>query len=79
MIPALAIAFFARHGLSHGFRDYEISLLAAAWIAPLLSCGVAGVTGIPIGLLALLALYIVTLRRAALDCADVGAHGLAQA
>lgn len=79
VVVAIAIAFFARHGFDRGFRDYEISLLAAAWIAPLLSRGVAGVTGIPLGLLALLALYIVTLRRAALDRADVGVHGLAQA
>ncbi len=79
VILALAIAFFARHGLSRGFRDYEISVLAAAWIVPLMSRSIAGVTGIPLGLLALLAFYIVTLRRAALDCADVGAHGLAQA
>jgi hypothetical protein len=79
VVVAIAIAFFARHGFDRGFRDYEISLLAAAWIVPLLSRGVAGVTGIPLGLLALLALYIVTLRRAALDRAEVGARGLAQA
>jgi alpha-1,2-mannosyltransferase len=64
---AVAIAFFARHGFARGFRDYEISVLGAAWIVPLLSRGVAGVTGIPLGLLVLLALYGVTLRRAAID------------
>ena len=47
VVLALAIAFFARHGLQHGFRDFEISLLAAAWIVPLLSRNVAGVTYIP--------------------------------
>ena len=51
VVLAVAIAFFARHGLRHGFRDFEISLLAAAWIVPLLSRSVAGVTGIPLGLL----------------------------
>ena len=35
VVLAVAIAFFARHGLSQGFRNYEISLLAAAWIVPL--------------------------------------------
>jgi hypothetical protein len=30
IVLAVAIAFFARHGLSRGFRDFEISLLAAA-------------------------------------------------
>jgi hypothetical protein len=47
VVLAVAIAFFARHGLRHGFRDFEISLLAAAWIVPLLSRSVAGSTLIP--------------------------------
>jgi hypothetical protein len=33
----------------------------------LLSRGIAGVTGIPLGLLVLLAFYVFTLRRAVLD------------
>jgi Glycosyltransferase family 87 len=64
---AVAIVFFVRHGLSRGFRTFEISLLAAAWIAPLLSRGVAGATGIPLGLLVLLVFYVFTLRRALID------------
>jgi hypothetical protein len=67
VVLAVAIAYFARHGLSRGFRSFEISLLAAAWIAPLLSRSVAGIAGIPLGLLVLLAMYVFTLRRAALD------------
>jgi hypothetical protein len=67
VVLAVAIAFFARHGLISGFRDFEISLLAAAWIVPLLSRGLAGITGIPLGLMVLLALYLCTLRRALLD------------
>ena len=81
VVLAVAIAFFARHGLRHGFRDFEISLLAAAWIVPLLSRSVAGVTFVPLGLLVELALYAFVLRRAALDHAShaVGAHRVAQA
>lgn len=67
VVLALAIAFFARHGLRCGFHDYEISLLAAAWIVPLISRALAGATGIPAGLIVMLALYAVTLRRAARD------------
>jgi glycosyl transferase family 87 len=67
MVMAIAIAFFARYGLRHGFRDYEISLLAAAWLVPLLSRGVAGIAGIPLGLFALLAIYVFVLRRAVAD------------
>jgi Glycosyltransferase family 87 len=78
---AVAIAFFARHGLSRGFRDFEISLLAAAWIMPLLTRVIAGVTGIPLGLLVSLTFYVFILRRAVRDRAGaaVGAHQIAQA
>jgi hypothetical protein len=81
VVLAVAIAFVARHGLRHGFRDFEISLLAAAWIVPLLSRSVAGATVIPLGLLVELTLYAFVLRRAALDRAShaVGAHRVAQA
>ncbi len=81
VVIAVAIAFFVRHGLNDGFRHYEISALAAAWIVPLLSRGIDGVSGIPLGLLALLALYVLTLRRAALDRMGVmaDARGIAQA
>ncbi len=67
VVLAVAIVFLARHGLKHGFRDFEISLLAATWLAPLLSRAIAGATGIPLGLMVLLALYGFILRRAALD------------
>jgi hypothetical protein len=81
VVLAVAIAFFARDGLRSGFRSFEISLLAAAWIVPLLSRGIAGLTGIPLGLLVLLTLYVFTLRRALLDRAgsSLGVHGVAQA
>ena len=69
---AVAIAFFARHGLKCGFRDYEISALAAAWIVPLVSRGLAGATGIPVGLIVMLALYGITLHRALVDRESAG-------
>jgi hypothetical protein len=68
---AVGIVFFVRHGLSRGFRTFEISLLAAAWMVPLLSRGVAGATGIPLGLMVLLAFYAFTLRRALIDRASI--------
>jgi hypothetical protein len=81
VVLAVAIAFFARHGFARGFRDYEISLLAAAWIVPLLSRGVAGATGIPLGLIVMLALYGFTLWRAQQDreSVKVSAPRIAQA
>ncbi|MFG3595725.1 glycosyltransferase family 87 protein [Bradyrhizobium sp. RDI18] len=81
VVLAVAIAFFARHGLNNGFRDFEISLLAAAWIVPLLSRSIAGVSYIPLGLFVELAFYALILRRAALDRAShaLGAVSVAQA
>jgi alpha-1,2-mannosyltransferase len=81
VVLAVAIAFFARHGLSRGFRAFEISLLAAAWIVPLLSRGIAGATGVPLGLVVLLTFYGFTLRRAVLDRSSLAAsaHRIAEA
>jgi alpha-1,2-mannosyltransferase len=78
---ALAIAFTVSAGSADGFHPFEISLLAAAWIAPLLSRGLAEVTAIPLGLLVLLALYAFILRRAARDhkSLTIANQGLAQA
>lgn len=67
VLLGVAIAFQVRHGLARGFRDYEITLLAAAWVAPLVARSLAGATGAPIGLMAVLAVLALSLRRAALD------------
>ena len=69
VVLAVAIGFFVRHALNQnrGFRDYEISVLAFVWIAPLIARSVAGTIGLPLGLLAMGSLYALTLRRAVLD------------
>jgi alpha-1,2-mannosyltransferase len=83
VVLAIAVAIFCPPRHHQGFRSFEISVLAAAWIVPLLSRGIDGVTGIPLGLLVLLALYVFTLRRAMADREHVsgaaGRHGIAQA
>lgn len=66
-VLAVAIAFLVRHGFANGFRPFEISLLAAAWIMPLIARGAMAATGVPFGLILLLALYAMTLQRAAND------------
>ena len=48
-------------------------------MVPLLSRGIAGVTGIPLGLLVMLAVYVFALRRALQDRATIGARSIAQA
>src|ERR1700753_2748720 len=75
VVLAISIAFLVRHGFARGFRDYEISVLAACWIMPLLSRAIAGTTGIPLGLIVMLALYALTLRRALADRAPVRLAG----
>jgi len=81
VVLAISIAFLVRHGFARGFCDYEISALAAAWIVPLLSRVIAGTTGIPLGLIVMLALYGLTLRRAIADRtrASLSATRIAQA
>jgi alpha-1,2-mannosyltransferase len=81
VVLAISIAFLARHGLARGFLDYEISLLAFCWITPLVARSIAGTAGVPIGLISMLALYALTLHRAAVDlfAEEQGAGKLAHA
>jgi hypothetical protein len=76
-----AIAFVAASSRSNGFRDFDISVLAAAWIAPLATRGIAGATGVPLGLIAIVALYALTMRHAMRDRAQsaISSQGIAQA
>ena len=67
ILLAPAIAYFVASNSTGRFHDYEISLLAAAWIMPLLARTIAGAAAIPLGLMMVLALYGLTLRRAVLD------------
>ena len=70
MVLAISGAFLIRHGLANGFRDYEVTALAFAWTVPLVTRFVALHTGVPLGLMAMLLLYGLTLRRAAVDLAE---------
>jgi alpha-1,2-mannosyltransferase len=67
VVAGLAIAWLARLGLRRGFRSFEISLLAATWMMPLLSRAVAQATDVPLGLLVLLALHAAIVWRAVED------------
>ena len=67
----VAIAFMATTGLTRGFRPYEITLLAIAWTVPLISRGIATIIPVPLGVIALLSLYAIALRRAARDRREI--------
>ncbi|KAJ8136854.1 hypothetical protein OY671_009933, partial [Metschnikowia pulcherrima] len=73
VVLGIAIAFLVRHGFARGFRPYEISSLASAWAAPFSTRSIAGSSGIPLGLIVMIALYAMTSRRAA---SDVGIHAI---
>jgi hypothetical protein len=49
IVLAIAIAVLAARGLREGFRPFEISLLAALWIVPLLARNTAGALALPLG------------------------------
>jgi alpha-1,2-mannosyltransferase len=70
MIAAPAIAFLAAHGLHRGFAPYEKSALAFVFIAPLVTRALAEQTLLPLGLLAIVLLFTLPIRRAALDRKD---------
>lgn len=63
-VLAPAMAFFAMRGFENGFRPYEKTALATVWAAPLFARSIAGLTGVPLGLLAMLCLYAVIFVRA---------------
>jgi alpha-1,2-mannosyltransferase len=62
---APAIAFLAVNGMRRGFAPYEKSALAALWIAPLVARSLAQTMLLPVGIIAMTAVLIVVLHRAA--------------
>jgi alpha-1,2-mannosyltransferase len=62
-----AIACLVAYGLERGFLPWEKSLLALAFVAPIIARPIAMVTYLPFGLAAMLALFVLILRRAAVD------------
>ena len=76
-----AMAFFVASSWSNGFRDFDTTVLAATWIAPLLTRGIAGATGVPLGLIAIIALFALVIRHTMRDHANsaIGSPGIAQA
>jgi glycosyl transferase family 87 len=63
MVLAPAIAFIAVDGFARGFGPWEKTALAVLWLAPLVARNVAQATLVPFGALAMLAMFILLLRR----------------
>jgi len=64
MVLAPAIAYLAVDGFARGFGPWEKTILAALWLMPLLARAVAQVSLIPLGVPAMLAVFVMIVRRA---------------
>jgi hypothetical protein len=67
MTLAPAIAFLAADGFARGFGPWEKTALAALWLMPLIARSVAQATLIPLGVPAMLAIFVLLLRRSTRD------------
>jgi hypothetical protein len=63
MLLAPAIASLVLDGLARGFGPYEKTALAVLWIAPLIARGVAQATLVPLGVIAMLIMFALVIRR----------------
>jgi alpha-1,2-mannosyltransferase len=64
VVLAPAIAFLAAHGLRQGFAPWEITLLVALWVLPLVARPIAAHTAVSLTPIALFAALSVILHRA---------------
>jgi hypothetical protein len=67
MLLAPGIAFLARDGFERGFAPWQKTALAALWAVPLVARGVAQVTYVPLGVIAMLVMFALIVRRARTD------------
>jgi len=74
IVLAVAIAFLAANGRRYGFRPFEITLLGALWILPLLARSIAGVLALPLGFLVITTFYVTILLQVRRDAASLR-HG----
>jgi len=63
MVLAPAIAFLALDGFNRGFAPWEKTLLAALWLVPLFARSLAHATLVPLGVPAMIAMFVLILRR----------------
>jgi alpha-1,2-mannosyltransferase len=69
MVLAPAIAFVAADGAARGFGPWEKTALAALWLLPLVARTLPQLTLIPLGVPAMLTMFVLILRRAGLALA----------
>ena len=64
VILAIPIAIIAWDGVRRGWLEGEREVLIIAWAAPILATSLAAGTGVQVGYLCVLALFVVAVRRA---------------
>jgi hypothetical protein len=69
MVLAPAIALLAADGIARGFRPWQKTALAALWLVPLLARSIAEATLIPLGVPAMLSLFMLILQQGRCDAA----------
>jgi alpha-1,2-mannosyltransferase len=78
MVLAPAIAFLALDGVARGFSPYEKTTLAFLWMVPLFARGLAQATLIPCGVIAMLVMFWLVMRRARSDLDTAGVPAAAR-
>jgi alpha-1,2-mannosyltransferase len=63
MVLAPAIALFAADGFTRGFKAWDKTALAVLWLVPLVARNFAELTLVPLGVPAMLVIFILILRR----------------
>jgi Glycosyltransferase family 87 len=72
VVLAPAIAFVAAHGMRQGFAPWELTLLVALWVLPLVARPVAELTAVSLAPVVLLAALSLVLHRAGIVQAIAG-------
>jgi len=63
-VLGVAMAFLGANGLTRGFLPYEKTALAFLWFVPMITRSFAELTLIPLGTIAMLGVFVLTLRHA---------------
>ena len=64
VVFGMALAFLVSHGFAHGFRPWDRTLIALAWFVPVIARSVGKFAYLPLGFLALAAIFALIVVRA---------------
>jgi hypothetical protein len=67
VVLGLSIAWMVAHGLKNGFLSWEKTILAFVWMVPLFARNLAYISHVPIGLMAIVLIFGLVMRRAVYD------------